>query len=73
MRKRRASNEDIIKQAKASRDRSAKTAKKTATLIHKAARLEETIRQTEEKVRDLEAIVGTKYKAAAGARRLRSG
>ncbi|HZU42263.1 MAG TPA: hypothetical protein VE994_06300 [Terriglobales bacterium] len=69
MQKRRGNGDDVIKRAKASRERAAHTAKKTTTLIHKAARLEETIRQTEERVRDLESIVGNKRPPAGKSRR----
>ena len=58
MRKRPETEEEVIQQARASRDQAVNTARKSSTLVRKTAQLEETIRQTEQQVKELKALVG---------------
>lgn len=62
---------EVIDQARISRDRAQNTAKKSSSLIQRAARLEEAVRKTEAQLRELKAIVGNTTKTAFKSRKRR--
>jgi hypothetical protein len=59
---------EIVKRARDSRERARDTAKTSTRLLHEAARIEESVRQTEQQLKELKALVSNSRRRPSPAR-----